>query len=407
MSVPSRSLSVVVPSHRRPDSLARVLEALADQTVPPDAFETVVVLDGGPDPSEELLREWVASGRLPGLRWEQQPNAGQAAARNRGARSATGAILVFLDDDVVPAPDLLARHGRHHAEAAERIAVLGDYELVRGPDASLYQLWAWSWWEDLFARRAEPGHLPTCRDFCTGNVSLRREDFLAVGGFDERFRGYGGEDYELGYRLLRAGVRFIVDREARALHYHRTPLAAVLRARRQEAHGDVLLGTLHPELRPGLRLMRDGHGPGRGAALVARHAPRAGDALVRMGAALLPLVERLRLTRPWLKLFKLLSTYQYWRGVGDALGEDAALAAYRAAAPPLPRVEVDVTDGLPAAPPALWTEGPSEVVLASRGEPLGVVALAGPPNAPWHLHLSREVLAQCAPAIERRRLERD
>ncbi len=52
----------------------------------------------------------------------------------------------------------------------------------------------------------------------TGNASVRRDDLLAVGGFDESFTGYGHEDLELGYRLQRAGVRILY--EPRAINYH-------------------------------------------------------------------------------------------------------------------------------------------------------------------------------------------
>jgi GT2 family glycosyltransferase len=54
--------------------------------------------------------------------------------------------------------------------------------------------------------------------FLTGNASVRRDDLLGVGCFDENFTGYGHEDLELGYRLERAGISIVY--EPRAVNYH-------------------------------------------------------------------------------------------------------------------------------------------------------------------------------------------
>src|SRR3712207_2402031 len=100
--------TVIVPSHQRRQMLPLVLAGLAGQTLPAEAFEVIVVLDGSTDGSAELLAEWQRSGRLANLRWHWQPNQGQAVARNTGARLAQAPVLLFLDDDIVPARDLLA-----------------------------------------------------------------------------------------------------------------------------------------------------------------------------------------------------------------------------------------------------------------------------------------------------------
>lgn len=392
------ALSVIVPSYNRRATLELVLEGLAQQSVPAGSFETIVVLDGSTDASAAMLAAWQDAERLPGLRWQRQPNSGQAAARNTGAELATAPLLLFLDDDVVPAPDLVATHLRWHA-TNESLAVLGDCRIVRERRASFYHLLVWAWWEEMYQTRAQPGRQPGCRDFCAGNVSLRRSDFARVGGFDANFAGYGGEDFDLGYRLLQQGVRFVADRAALAYHYHRTSVAGVLRATRQEGRADVTLGRKHPELRAGLRLANMPNGSYGLLVGIAMRAPALGDLAVALGQRALPFFERTQMRRRWHKLFDHLRGYVYWRGVRDALGSWRALRSYQAGAGPVPRNELDITYGLPEPLPPLWVEGPSEIVVSCAGRELGVLRFAGHLSGPLRPALARALAAQFGPLL--------
>jgi glycosyltransferase involved in cell wall biosynthesis len=392
--------SVIVPSYNRRATLEMVLAGLAAQTLAGERFEVLVVLDGGSDDSAAMLARWRDEGRIRNLRWLTQPNSGQAAARNNGAQAARAPILVFLDDDVVPEPELLEAHLRWY-DSDERLTVLGDCLIVRERRESLYHLMVWAWWEDMYRARALPGRRPGIRDFCAGNFSLRRADLLHVGGFDTDFRGYGGEDFELGHRLLRGGVRFVADRGARARHYHRTSVAGVLRATRQEAHGDKLLGLKHPELLPGLRLARLPGGRYALLALLAMFAPALGDLLMRLLQAALPLYERLQLRRLWQSWFDHIRGYSYWRGVRDAFGSWRALRAYQRTAPPLPRQSLDLSAGLPALPD-VWVDGPSVLELRVGGARLGEVYLPRAIEAPLRDYLAEQIYAQLGPQLWRR-----
>ncbi len=391
--------SVVIPSYNRRATLELVLEGLGHQTLPQDQFEVIVVLDGATDDSSLMLGAWQSEGRIRHLRWHLQPNSGQATARNTGVQLAAADVVVFLDDDVVPEPDLLATHLRHHA-AGTPIAVLGDCLVVRERRESLYHLGVWAWWEDMYHRRALPGRQPGLRDFCAGNVSLRREDFLRVGGFDPDFRGYGGEDYELGYRLLRAGIQFIAERRARARHYHRTTVAGVLRATRQEGRGDVVLGRKHTELRSGLRLMKI---PGGRYGLLVRMAlwlPFLADPMVAFLVWLLPVFERLQMRRKWNVLFGHARGYAYWRGVRDALESWEALRSYQAEATPIPTFHIDISCGLPHVLPELWVEGPSNIIVWCRGEQIGTLHIENSIEEPVRRYIADQLIAQLGPKIE-------
>src|SRR5262245_39167298 len=106
-------VSVIIPTYNRLDRLKRVLLHLEQQYYPLNDFEVVVVSDGSNDGTDAYLRTVSTPLRLIAV---SQANQGVAAARNHGIQRATGELALFLDDDVVPTPQLIAEHVRVHAE---------------------------------------------------------------------------------------------------------------------------------------------------------------------------------------------------------------------------------------------------------------------------------------------------
>lgn len=208
------NVSVVIPTYNRLGRLRRVLAGLERQTVPPGSFEVVVVSDGATDGTAEFLARYQGPLRLAPV---LQANRGVAAARNSGFRRAGGELIIFIDDDVVPTPTLIAEHLQSHGETIERAVVLGP--MLTPPDA---QLLPWVRWEQaMLAKQYEAmisgAWAPTARQFYTGNTSLARRHLVEAGGFDEQFRR--AEDVELAYRLAERGLRFVFNPEAAGLHY--------------------------------------------------------------------------------------------------------------------------------------------------------------------------------------------
>src|SRR5438034_5872942 len=106
------NISIIVPTYNRRASLERMLHALADQTYPADRFEVLVIDDGSTDGTVDHLGKLT----IPyALRVLQQAHGGPAQARNLGVASAAAPLVLFLDDDVVPASDLVATHVATHA----------------------------------------------------------------------------------------------------------------------------------------------------------------------------------------------------------------------------------------------------------------------------------------------------
>ena len=207
-------LSIIIPTHNRLARLRRVLAALARQTTPREQFEVIVVSDGSSDGTDAYLQ----SGATPlPVRAVLQDNQGVAAARNAGVAAAAHVLLLFLDDDVVPAPALVAEHVRMHEELGPQAVVMGT--MLTPPDRRLS---AWVQWEQMmlgkqYAAMARGDWQATARQFYTGNTSLRRQQVVDAGGFDPRFRR--AEDVELAYRLADRGATFHFHAPAAAHHY--------------------------------------------------------------------------------------------------------------------------------------------------------------------------------------------
>ena len=249
-------ISVVIPTYQRRIALERALSALSAQTLPPTEYEVIVAIDGSDDGTREMLAGVAAPYRLHVL-W--QPNRGRAAACNAGVRAATGDLVVLLDDDMQASPAFLAAHQRAHGSAVAR-AVIGAAPVVPVDAAHPLAEFIRAGFARRLATLARPDATIRFNDVYTGNFSIRRATLLHVGAFDEDFREYGHEDYELAVRLLRAGVELVYSADAVALHHYDKDLAAVARDSVGRGRNDVLFGRKHPEVEGQLRL-----GAGRGS----------------------------------------------------------------------------------------------------------------------------------------------
>src|SRR5947209_1130323 len=100
-------VSIITPTYNRRASLGRLLRALTRATYAASSFEVIVVDDGSDDDTAEFLRTAYFDYSL---RIMQQEHAGPSAARNLGVANARGSLILFLDDDVEPIPELIELH---------------------------------------------------------------------------------------------------------------------------------------------------------------------------------------------------------------------------------------------------------------------------------------------------------
>jgi len=176
-------LSVVIATRNRAALLDGALRSLGAQIgVPP--FECIVVDNGSTDTTRAVAQAH-------DVRYVYEPEPNRAAARNAGIALAEGAIVLFIDDDVVLPPFFVASHLRAHDASPFPRVVTGP--IINVPAATVRPVPSFAHASNAF--------------FCTCNASVPRASLLAVGGFDAAFDKYGWEDTELGARLRAFDLR--------------------------------------------------------------------------------------------------------------------------------------------------------------------------------------------------------
>ncbi len=226
------SISVITPTYNRRELLAQTAQGLMTQTF--TDFEWVVAIDGSTDDTAAYLQLLKPQAHF-SIVVLQLENGGQARARNAAIRAATGSVLVFCDDDVVLAPDCLAKHAEFQATHTGAVAV--------GPV------------KNASDGRTDFPTVVTWMNFTGMNVSLHWVAIIDAGLFDESFSGYGGEDLDVGIRLKKNNCKFYPLPHAHALHLapaardeHKGRMAGEAAMRLAKKHGSVagmMLG-VHP-----------------------------------------------------------------------------------------------------------------------------------------------------------------
>lgn len=197
--MPEPAISVVSPVRNAESLVGGLLDALAQQSLDRNAFETIVVDDGSTDGTSRLLRTWEATDPQR-RRVLAGAGRGPAAARNLGIAAARSPWIAFTDADVLPderwLEELLAAGA--DGDAVEGRVVPWPEEEIR-PDSHYV--------------RNERGGL-----YVTANMAYRREVLARVGGFDEAFRDAFLEDSDLAFRVLDGGVRIVFAPHALVRH---------------------------------------------------------------------------------------------------------------------------------------------------------------------------------------------
>ncbi len=208
-------ITALLTTHNRSNLLPQVLGALEAQTLDRARFEVVVIDDGSSDGTGAVLAAW--EGRLP-MRVVRQRHAGLAAAKSLGVLVARGPVVVFLDDDDVALPDLLAAHlEAHRAHPGLGMAVLGHTSLAPGIAEIPLMRHVTEVGCQLFSYGAfQPGQVLDHTGFWGGRSSCKRGLLVRHGLFHPEFR-FGCEDIELGWRLAPHGLKVVYEPRARSV----------------------------------------------------------------------------------------------------------------------------------------------------------------------------------------------
>lgn len=232
-------ISVIIPTYNRKDLLKKSLEALVNQSLNKNAFEVIVVDDGGSDNTEILCADYKE--RL-NIRYYWQPDKGFRAgkARNIGITAAEGKYIVFTDAGVLLHQDALSLHLKLHHDSLVPAVCIGyvyGFEVEEAMMADISSLvssdnvsGAVDMLEKMHALDIRQNQYnefgynvsswPAPFDiFWTCHVSAEKKALMNAGLFDEAFNCWGGEDVDLGVRLFMQNNRFIVNRRLCSIHF--------------------------------------------------------------------------------------------------------------------------------------------------------------------------------------------
>jgi GT2 family glycosyltransferase len=206
------AVTLAVPCKNAAPTLHAVLDA-GERLAPDELF---VVDDGSTDETAAIARRHGARVLSHGK------NRGLAAARNTALARARTELVVFVDGDAVPDPDLLSRLAAGYDDP--RLAAVGGQVMEHAESGALPDRW-----RALFWRQTQGAAPLDDAPFVVGACcSLRRQAALEVGGFSTRFRE-NGEDVELCARLRQHGYRLAYDPDARVFHQRRDDVASLVR----------------------------------------------------------------------------------------------------------------------------------------------------------------------------------
>ena len=236
-------MSIIIPTYNRATLLRYTLSSIVDQKFDSSRIEVIIVDDGSTDHTANLTNSYSKFLNLIYL-YQEDEGYGVAKARNLGISHATSDILLFVDSGVALEKNCVLEHIKTHITAPGPASVIGyvygfctqhknqiELQKLIDEEGELTKIIDRMDCEGVFldSRAAEFREFDHRIDllpapwayYWTGNVSLNRNCLFSDRPFfDLLYNGrYGYEDLDLGYRLHQNGVRILVNRKAKSLHF--------------------------------------------------------------------------------------------------------------------------------------------------------------------------------------------
>ncbi len=238
-------ISVVLPIRNEAQFIAKTIGYLQKQDYPPDKMEILVVVGDSTDNTAEIVQEIAAEDAR--VRYLQNPRLWSSAARNIGAKEATGEIVTYVDGHTyIDNDQLLKNTARLMAE--KEVSVLSRPQFLDTPENSTFQKAV------SLVRKSKLGHGPdstiyTDQDMyvnpASSGASYKREVIAKVGYFDESFDA--AEDYEFNHRVAQAGYKSFTSLSLAVYYYPRDTLIGLFRQMMRYGQGRMRLARKHRE----------------------------------------------------------------------------------------------------------------------------------------------------------------
>lgn len=232
-------ISVVIPTYNRKALLEKTLLSLSKQSLDKSRFEVIVVDDGSSDGTDILVESFRSDIAIQYF-FQEDLGFRVAQARNIGINIAKFPVILFIDSGVIISSHLLQKHLElHHNEP--KLVVIGlshgvnEYDMENAEE--MEEIIKNNSLDKAFLKLRQLPHLWDCRTtflestqyqldkttipwilFWTSHISVSSTEVKAVGGFDEWFQSWGGEDVELGLRLHQAGCIYKVLPGVESIH---------------------------------------------------------------------------------------------------------------------------------------------------------------------------------------------
>lgn len=198
-------ISIIIPTYKHQDYVYETLASVFNQTFAD--YEVIIVNDGSPDNTREVLQPLADAGKI---KYIEQENQGQASARNRGLAEARGSFVAFLDDDDLWPPEKLGWQVKYLQANPQVEVIAGQIQTIDSQG------------EVTQVEFAQPGFVSFetlfygCPIWSPGQTLIRKAALDEVGGFSTQI--WGADDYDLWMRL---GKRSPLSIDSRLALYYR------------------------------------------------------------------------------------------------------------------------------------------------------------------------------------------
>ena len=218
-------ISVIIATRNRLKHLKICIESLLSQKTR-YPYEIIIIDDGSNDGTAEAIK------KMPDkkIRLIQNKKKGPASARNSGAKAARGTILAFLDDDCIADSNWIDTIGTSFSKYKGASLIAGHtvfiYQSGILKNITEYELKQRKKISSYVTRLDKP--VPWC-PLSTENCAFKKNTFMSLNGFDEKYKTASGEDTDLCLRALRKGHVFYKINAMQVRHIQRDDIKGLVR----------------------------------------------------------------------------------------------------------------------------------------------------------------------------------
>ena len=214
-------ISVIIPTYNRVETLKKCLDKITNQNIRNDQFEVIIVDDFSQDNTQEFCRSFLnTKNNVSYIR--NEINEGRVITRNKGIKNSKGALIVFLDNDLMVENNFLQCHLNYYKNNSQKIAVVSNVTYQpKVLETTNFGTFIQSRAIGYRSKRDMVGislnNLPS-NFFAGGGSSCEKKHIIEIGMFDENLSKYGSEDELFGFKLNSIGIKIKFCESARIIH---------------------------------------------------------------------------------------------------------------------------------------------------------------------------------------------